>query len=233
MNWLRVTAQRLDLPVDRGADLDPRRGLTGPEQVEPADLVGLEPGPREIRECHRVPGRRVDGVDRGDARRPVVRVVDAGPLVEQDLGVVGEDRVRPELADLAHEQLAQRQLVGQRPIRLVQEPDIVVADDGGGPALLHLARGRQLQRVELGVLAALVPAGAADEPPHGAAVDPARGRRRRPEIRIVGVRHDDHEPGRPPRVRRDDGPFGRRLGRHRAAQATTNAARGRSIVGEG
>ena len=51
----------------------------------------------------------------------MVGVVDAAVVVEERLGVRREDGVRPEGADLAHEQLAQREVVRQRAVRPVQE----------------------------------------------------------------------------------------------------------------
>jgi LmbE family N-acetylglucosaminyl deacetylase len=45
---------------------------------------------------------------------------------------VGEDRVRPESPDLAHEKLPQRQLGGEGAVRLGEEDGLVVADDRGG-----------------------------------------------------------------------------------------------------
>ena len=75
-----------------------------------------------------------------------------------------------------------------------------VADDRGGGPLLGLAQRREGERVGVGVLTALVAAGAAHQPALGAGVDPAGGRPGRPELGVVGVRGDDHEPGRPPGV---------------------------------
>ena len=144
--------------------------------------------------------------------RPVVRVVDAAAAVEEDLRVVGQHRVRPELADLADQQLAERQLVGERAVRLVEEPDVVIADDGGRRRCSASRVAASSSGSMLGVLAALVAARAADEAADRARVDPAGRRRGRPEVRIVGVRDDQHEPrGARQSWRRDDRP-GRRGG---------------------
>ena len=83
--------------------------------------MGRQPAPCEPRERHRVARRRVDRVDRGDPRRSVVGVVDPAALVDDRLGVGGEDRVRPERPDLADELLAQGEVVGERAVGLVQE----------------------------------------------------------------------------------------------------------------
>ena len=48
-----------------------------PEEVDPAHACGREARPREVRERHRVAGRRVDRVDGGDPGGPMVGVVDA------------------------------------------------------------------------------------------------------------------------------------------------------------
>ena len=220
-----MAAQGRDLAVDRRGHVDPGGRGAGPEQVEAAHPVRSEPGSHEVGERHRVPRRRVDRIDGGDARRPVVGVVDAAAAIEQDLRVVGQDRVRPELADLADEQLPEGQLVGKRPVRLVEEPDVVIADDLARPALLGLTRRRQHERIDLGVLSTLVPARAADEPTDGSAVDPARGRGGRAEIGVVGVGDDQHESPGSPVVTRDDHPGGWRIRRHRDPPATTDEAR--------
>ena len=57
----------------------------------------------------------------------MVDVVHAAVVVEHVLRVHGEDRVRPERPDLAHELLAQGEVVGERAVGLVEERDAVVA----------------------------------------------------------------------------------------------------------
>ena len=71
----------------------------------------------------RVARRRVDGVDGRHPGRPVVGVVHAAVAVEQRLRVDGQDGVRPERPDLAHELLAQGEVVGEGAVGLVQERD--------------------------------------------------------------------------------------------------------------
>ena len=127
------------LAVERLADVDPDVRAFGPEEVEAPHLVGSETATCECREGHRVTGGRVHGVDGGDAGGSMIGVVHATAAVEDGLGVGAEDRVGPERPDLADELLAQRQVVGEGPIRLVQEGDAFVADDGRGGALLTLA----------------------------------------------------------------------------------------------
>ena len=178
-----VGAQRVELALERGRDVDPGVGSIGPEQVEPADPVRRQAGSGERREGHRVARGRIDGVDGGHAGRPVVRVVDPAALVEEGVRVGGEDRVGAEGPDLAHELLAQGQVVGQRPIRLVEERDAGVADDRRGRTLLGLAQGGQDERVGVGVLAALVAARAADQPAPASRRRSSARRSRRARIR--------------------------------------------------
>ncbi len=189
----RVGAESGDLPVDRGRHVHPRVAPFRPEQVQPAHVVGGQPGPGQPREGHRIAGRRIDGVDGGDPRGPVVGVVHATTLVEDGVRIGGEHRVGPKGPDLANELLAQGEVVGKRAVRPVEECHAGVADDRGRGALLRLTRGREGQRVGIGVLATLVAARAAHQPALGAGVDPTRGRAGRPEICIVGMGRDDHE----------------------------------------
>ena len=116
--------------------------------------------------------------------------------MEHGLRVGGEDRVRPERPDLADQQLAQREVVGERAVGLVQEAHARVADHGRRGALLGLAQCRQLERIGVRVLAALVAARAAHQPADRPRIDPAGGRAGRTELGVVGVSGDDHEPGR-------------------------------------
>ena len=113
---------------------------------------------------------------------------------------MGQHRVRPERADLADELLSKRQLVRKGTVGLVQERDPRVADDLRGASLLDFTQRCQIERIESGVLTARVTARTADQPARRSRVDPARGRRRGSEIRVVGMSHDHHEPVGPPRV---------------------------------
>ena len=191
--WLACARRAPELAVDRRADVDPGRGVVAPREVEAADGPRLEPVAGEPRERHRVAGRRVDGVDRRHARQPVVDVVHAAVAVEDRLGVDRQHRVGTELADLADELLAQGEVVGERPVRLVEEADVVVAHDLGRGPLLALAERAELDRVGPPVVRAGVAAGAAHEPADGAFVDPAGGRPGRPEVGVIGVGDDDQE----------------------------------------
>ena len=103
---------------------------------------------------------------------------------------------------LADEVLAERQVVRQRSVGLVEERDALVADDPCRRFLLRLTRQGQRKRVEIRVFAALVAAGAADQPADGSRVDPRGCGRGRPEIGVVRVRGDHHEPSGAPRRRR-------------------------------
>ena len=116
----------------------------------------------------------------------MVGVVDAAVAVEDDLRVRGEHRVRPERPDLANELLAQRQVVVERAVGLMQERHARIADDVGGDALLLFAQGGQLERVAIRILAARVAARAAHEPADGSRVDPARSRRGGPKSASSG-----------------------------------------------
>ena len=119
----------------------------------------------------------------------MVRVIDPAAAVEDRVGIGGEHGVGLEGADLAHELLAQGEVVGQRPVGTVQERQPGVADDRRRGALLGLAQGGQLERIRVGVLTALVAAGAAHQPAGRALVDPARDGTRRDRSR--------HRPGGP------------------------------------
>ena len=195
-----VGAERLELAVQRRGHVDPDVGVVRPEEVQPPDPVRREAAACEPRERHRVARRRVRRVDRRHARGAVVGVVHAVGAMEDRLGVGREDGVRTEGADLADEVLAEGQVVGQRTVGSVQERDPGVADHVGRGPLLRLADRRELERVEVRVLAALVAARAAHEPGLGAFRDPAGTRRGRPEVGVVRVARDDHEAGRAPAV---------------------------------
>ncbi len=186
-----------------------------------------ETGSRQRGEGHRVARGGEHRVHGGDPRRPVIGVVDAGVPEEDDLRIVRQDGVRPEAANLAHQVLAQRKLVGERAVRLVEEDHLVIADDLGGPALLLLAGRRQRQRVGRGILAPLVAGRAADEAADRPGVDPGRGRRRGSELGVVGVGRDHHEAGGTPVVRAGPLAGGRWLRRHLPAGPPADAARRR------
>ena len=59
----------------------------------------------------------------------MIGVIHAAAAVEQHLGVLAEDGVRPERSDLADELLPQRQVVLERAVRLVEKRNAFVADD--------------------------------------------------------------------------------------------------------
>ena len=83
--------------------------------------MGSEARPGQPRERHRVAGRRIDRIDGRDPGRAMVRVIDPAAAVEDRVGIGREHRIGLEGADLAHELLAQRQVVGQRPVGTVEE----------------------------------------------------------------------------------------------------------------
>ena len=208
LDLARVRPQGGDLAVEASRDVHPRRGLVGPRQVQAAHRPRLEAVAREPRERHRVAGRRVDGVDRGHPRHAVVDVVHAPVVVEDRLRVDRQDRVGPERADLADEELAQREVVGERAVGLVEERHARVADDLRRRLLLRFAERAELERVRPPVVVAGIALRAAHEPARRALVDPAGRRRRRPEVGVVGVGDDHHEPGRAPGVGRGRGLVG-------------------------
>jgi hypothetical protein len=105
-------------------------------------------------------------------------VVDAAEAVEHDLRVRRQDGIRPKRPDLADELLAQREIVLERAVGLVEEGDALVADDRRGGRLLGLPQGGQLERIEVRILPAGVSARAADEPADRARVDPGASRGR-------------------------------------------------------
>ena len=150
----------------------------------------------------------------------MVGVVDAAAPVRHDVRIVGEYGVGPERADLTDQQFAERQVVGQCAIGLMEEGHALIADDGRGAPLLGLACQRKLLRVDVGVLASLIAAGAADEPAHRSGVDPAGGRGRGAEISVVRVRGNDHEASGTPLVGRRDRAVGHA---GRAARASSSA----------
>ena len=75
----------------------------------------------------------------------------------------------------------------------MQEVDRAVSDYVCGGTLLGLPQERQLERVGVRIIRAGVAAGAAHKLGHGAPVGPARNGRRRPEVGVVRVRHDDQK----------------------------------------
>src|SRR5204862_6334926 len=101
----------------------------------------------------------------------------------------------PQLTD---EELAEGEVVCQCPVGLVEERHALVPDELGGSPLFLLACCRQLEGVELGVLAPGVAARAADKPADRALVDPASGGRGWSEIGIIRVGDDDREAVRTP-----------------------------------
>ena len=80
-----------DLLVERRSDVDQLVRLVGAPQVQLADLPGFEALVEVLSEVQRVAGGREDGVDRGQADRAVVRVVDPLVVDEEDGRVVGHD----------------------------------------------------------------------------------------------------------------------------------------------
>ena len=195
--------------------------MAGPEQVQPAHGVGREAAPGEGRERHGVARRRVDGIDRGEAGRPVIGVIDPTARVEQRLGIGRQDGVRAEGPDLPDQVLAEGEVVDERAVGLVQEADTGIPDDLRRRALLGLAQGRELEWIGVRVLATLVTGGATDEPPDRTLLDPRRGGARRPELGIVGMRGDEHEPLWSPAV----GLPGGGRSRHEATPGTLARAR--------
>src|ERR1035437_5153692 len=132
----------------------------------------------------------------------MVRVVYPATTVDHDLGIATEDRVRPEGSNLPDQHLAQGQVVDQASVGLVKERDTGIAHDLGGAQLLVLSGPGQVERIEVGVLPSGVARRAADEPAFGPGDDPGRGRARRPEVGVIRVADDDHEPPRSPGVDR-------------------------------
>ncbi len=122
------------------------------------------------------------------------------PSVNDDFRVAAHDRVGLEGADLADEQLAEREIVHEAPVRLMQEAHPRIAHDRGRPSLLLLARPGELDGIEIGVLAARVAGGATNEPSFRAGVDPGGRCPGRAEVRVIGVSDDDHEAARSPLV---------------------------------
>ena len=217
--------QRGDLAFDGGRDVDPDRGLIRPEEVQAPDTMRLEPVAVEPGKRHRVASGRIHGVDGREPGGPVVGVVDAAIAVEEGLGVGRQDRVRSKGPDLADQHLAQREVVGQPAVGLVEERDPGVPDDPGRGPLLRFAERCQRQRIGIRVLATLVATRAADQPALGSVRDPAGGGRSGAELGVVGMGRDDHESVGSPVVR--DGPcFGRRHARRPARKPCTGSGPG-------
>src|SRR6185436_10676645 len=89
----RVAAERLELPVHRGCDVDNDVRLVVAHDVDPADLVGLEALHEELREVHPVPRVGIDGVEREAAGVPVVAVARIG--IEAREGTLADDAIGP------------------------------------------------------------------------------------------------------------------------------------------
>src|SRR5439155_4606923 len=102
-----------DLAVQGRADIDMDGRLGRLEQIKAADLVGGEAGSGEGGERHRVPGSGIDRVHGGDSRLSMIHVIDPAVAIEDHRRIGGEDRIRPEGADLAYEVLTQDQSVDQ------------------------------------------------------------------------------------------------------------------------
>ena len=135
--------QRGDLHVDASPRRRPTRWRVGPEEVERVHLVWREAlVDRRLRKRHRVAGRRIDSVDRGDGRCPVVGVLDVAIVADEHGGVHGQNGVGPKGADDADELLAERQVVLERAIRAMQERDALVARRSLPPPAA-LPRGRR------------------------------------------------------------------------------------------
>ena len=101
------------------------------------------------------------------------------------------------VADLAHELLAQREVVGEGAVGLVEERDRRRSPRPRPPPAARASRSAaELERIGPPVVGAGVAAGAAHEPAGGPLVDPAGGGRGGSEVGVVGVRDDHHEPRR-------------------------------------
>ena len=104
----------------------------------------------------------------------MIGVVDHAAAVDDHLGVAAQNRVRLEGPDLADEHLAQRQVVREHAVGLMEERDTAVTHYGRRLALLVLALQRKLHLVEIRVFTTRIAGGAADEPALGARIDPRR-----------------------------------------------------------
>ena len=130
----------------------------------------------------------------------MIGVIDAAAGVDHDFRIAAEDGIGLERPNLANEQLAQGHVVGQTTVRLMHEAHACVADDLGCSALFGFACLCQFRRIEIRILAAGLARRAADEPALRTGVDPRGRGSRRPEVRVIRVPDDDHEPARSPGV---------------------------------
>ena len=128
-------------------------GLGAPEEVQTADRVRLQPlRPDEPREGHGIGGRGRDRIDGRSPARAMVDVVDEAVVADDHPRIVRGHRVWAQGPHLPHQLLAQREVVGQGPLGLVQERHRLVADERCGSALFALPRGGQLERIGSGVV---------------------------------------------------------------------------------
>ena len=188
-----VRAQRLDLSLERCSDIDGTRRVVRPEEVEPADGVRREA--RRASDGNAI-GFRAAGYTASTAAIPAARwsvwLTPPSPWNSVS-GSVARTASGRKVRISRTSMLAQGEVVGQGAVRLVEEGHTGIADDGRRGALLALAQRGQLERIGVGILAALVPARAAHQPADRPCVDPARGGPRRPEFGVIGVGDDDHD----------------------------------------
>ena len=162
----------------RSADLegighvDPQVRLLDAGEEHLAHLPRLEPlvAP-QLGEVQMVARRRVDRRQRGLAGGEVVGMADERVVVEAPLRVLGDDEVRAEAADLAHDVAPQVERRGEVAIGVAEVHDLADAEDVGRGALLRDARGGQLLRRHVRILGALAAVGGDD------VVDPDAGAR--------------------------------------------------------
>ena len=184
----RVAAQRIDFLAELRANIDEIVGFVRAGQQHRVHLVRLQPGGFVLREIVRVAREREDGVQSHEADGAMVAVVEAA------ITVPGDQDMRPDLADGAHQKLAQLRPVLHEAVRHAQKNAAVDTKLARGSLLLCFPQGGEVMRRQGLVLRALVAAGDEAKNDLPAVLGQRRGRAAAGELDVIGVGHHDQDP---------------------------------------
>ena len=144
-----MAEQRVDLALERVADVDPGSGSSVPDRYTAPHLVHGEPLGEVLGEVVRVAGGRRDRVERGPAGDAVVVVVEVAVAEEHRGGVGAQHDLGAQLAHDAHDRAAQLAVVGELAVGVAEVEVPGEAEQRGRlGGLLDAQRG---ERVEVGV----------------------------------------------------------------------------------
>jgi len=147
----------------------------------------------ELEVGERVAGVGVDRAQGRLARRPVVRVARPDPL-PVDFRGLHEHPLRLHLPDDPGDVASEVEARAHPAVRVAQEHDVLDPELLGGGALLVLPDAADLLARDRRVEAARVAVGDDAVGHRDALGGPGRDRARRPEVDVVGVRHDHEGP---------------------------------------